>query len=68
VAVTSPPVEGKANAACIRALADALGVARSSIALDPASRSRRKRVEVAGDPESIVARLAELAIDPRGRE
>jgi uncharacterized protein (TIGR00251 family) len=46
VAVREPPVEGAANAACARALARALGLDRRTIAIDPAAKGRRKRVQV----------------------
>lgn len=46
VAVREPPVEGAANAACARAIARALGVGRDCVAIDPASKSRRKRVRI----------------------
>lgn len=61
VAVREPPVEGKANAACVRALAEALGVPRAAVSLDPGAKGRRKRVEVAGEPAALAARLAALA-------
>lgn len=59
--VTAPPVEGEANAACVRALARALGVRPGDVGLDPAARGRRKRVRVGGDAESLVRRLRDLA-------
>lgn len=61
VAVREPPADGRANAACARALAAALGVARSAVRLDPASRHRRKRVEVEGDGERLERLVRELA-------
>jgi uncharacterized protein YggU (UPF0235/DUF167 family) len=61
VAVSEAPVGGAANAACVRALARALGVRRGDIGLDPASKGRRKRVRVAGDVDTLAARLRELA-------
>jgi uncharacterized protein (TIGR00251 family) len=61
VAVRAPPLEGRANAACVEALAAAFGVKRGAISLDPAARGRRKRVAVAGDPAVLAARLAALA-------
>jgi uncharacterized protein YggU (UPF0235/DUF167 family) len=63
VAVPQPPVEGAANAACLRALAAALGVTRNAVTLDPASRGRRKAVQVAGDPGVLEATLARLAAE-----
>jgi uncharacterized protein YggU (UPF0235/DUF167 family) len=61
VAVREPPVEGEANAGCVRALARALGVGRADVGLDPAAKGRRKRVQVAGDPQALEGRLRGLA-------
>ena len=61
VAVSAPPAEGKANAACVRALAKVLGERTAAIELDPSSRSRRKRVAVRGDPDTLGERLRALA-------
>jgi uncharacterized protein YggU (UPF0235/DUF167 family) len=44
--VKAPPVEGAANAACVHAIARALGVGRDAVAIDPASKGRRKLVRV----------------------
>jgi hypothetical protein len=63
VAVKEPPVEGAANAACVRAIARALGVGRDAVAIDPASKGRRKlvRVRVPGERAAAVeAALCEL--------
>lgn len=48
VALTAPPVEGKANEACIAFLAEVLGVSRSSVAIVTGESSRQKVVRVAG--------------------
>jgi len=61
VAVAAPPVGGLANAACVRALAEALGVKRSDVELGLGSKGRRKRVRVSGSSEVLAARLTELA-------
>jgi hypothetical protein len=61
VAVAEPPVEGRANEACRRALARALGIALGAVEVDPAARSRRKRVRVSGDARSLEAALRRLA-------
>lgn len=61
VAVREPPVEGEANAGCVRALARALGVGRGDVDLDPGAKGRRKRVRVAGDPAALEASLRALA-------
>ena len=60
VAVREPPVEGAANEACGRALAGALGVRRQDVSVDPAARSRRKRVHVRGEPAALTRRLRAL--------
>ena len=65
VAVSEPPVDGAANEGCARALARALGVRRTAVALDPASTGRRKRVRVDGDSESLEAQLLGLASGAR---
>jgi uncharacterized protein len=48
VAVTSPPVDGAANAAVIDALANAFGVRRSAIEIVRGERGRRKTVRIVG--------------------
>jgi hypothetical protein len=61
IGVAAPPESGRANAACVIAVAAALGVRRHAIHIDPASRHRRKRVRVDGDPQALATRLSELA-------
>ena len=61
VAVRQPPVEGAATAACVQALAEALGVVKSAVILDPGARGRRKRVRVEGDPLRLEERIRILA-------
>jgi uncharacterized protein (TIGR00251 family) len=61
VAVQAPPAQGRANAACVEALAAAFGVPRAAVSLDPVSRGRRKRVQVAGNAAELAERLAALA-------
>lgn len=63
VRVGAPPAAGAANAACVNALAKALGVRRSAVQLDPGARNRRKRVHVDGEPERLAAQLTRLASD-----
>lgn len=58
VRLTAPPVDGAANEALIRFLADALGVSRSALTLTSGTTSRRKTVAVAGlGPDQVRARL-----------
>ena len=48
VSLTAPPVDGKANAACIEFLADLLKVPRASVTIASGLSSRRKVIRVAG--------------------
>ena len=48
VALTAPPVEGKANEACIEFFANLLKVARSSVTIAAGQGNRRKVILVAG--------------------
>jgi len=48
VALTAPPVDGRANEACVEFFADALQVARSSISIASGQSSRNKVIRVTG--------------------
>jgi uncharacterized protein len=48
LSLTAPPVEGKANAACIEFFANLLKVPRSSVTIAAGQTSRNKRIAVAG--------------------
>jgi len=48
VAITAPPVDGKANAACIEFFAKLLNVPRSSVTIAAGQTSRNKVIRVAG--------------------
>jgi uncharacterized protein (TIGR00251 family) len=48
LALTAPPVEGRANEACIDFFADFLKVPRSSITIAAGTRSRMKTIRIAG--------------------
>ncbi len=63
VRTTAPPVDGAANAACVKLVADALGVRRSQVSLSGGATSRDKRFAVAGMTDS--ERDARLAALPR---
>jgi hypothetical protein len=58
VKVTAPPVDGRANEACLEVLAGWLGVRASQISILSGHHSRRKTVAVAGlkkkDIESLL--------------
>ncbi|WP_208321672.1 DUF167 family protein [Oceanimonas baumannii] len=59
VAITAPPVDGKANAHLLKWLAKQCGVARSGVALVAGDNSRHKRI-VIEQPGQIPPALAEL--------
>jgi hypothetical protein len=46
--LTAPPVEGKANRACVEFLAGLLGVRRSALEITSGEKSRKKTVTVTG--------------------
>jgi uncharacterized protein (TIGR00251 family) len=48
LALTAPPVEGRANDGCIDFFADFLKVPRSSITIAAGTRSRLKTIRIAG--------------------
>jgi uncharacterized protein len=48
VKLTAPPVEGAANAACIRFLADSLGLKKAQMTLISGHSSREKAIEIEG--------------------
>jgi len=48
LALTAPPVEGKANEACVRFLAELLQVARASVTIAAGESSRNKVIRVSG--------------------
>lgn len=58
IAVTSPPVDGEANAAVIELLAKSLGVARGAVEVIAGASSRRKTVRVVGVTKQVVEELA----------
>ena len=59
VALTAPPVEGRANEACIEFFANLLDVPRSSVTIAAGQNSRNKVIRVAGlSAEQVRQRLA----------
>lgn len=57
LALTAPPVDGAANAACQAYLADLFHVSKSAVKLVSGEKSRDKLWEIKGDP----GRLTEIA-------
>lgn len=48
VKITAPPVEGAANAAIVKFVADALGVRKSQVELVQGDKSREKTLRISG--------------------
>jgi len=60
VALTAPPVDGKANAACVEFFANLLKLPRSSVTIASGETSRNKVVRIVGlSAEEVRGRLAE---------
>jgi uncharacterized protein len=58
IRVAAPPVDGAANAALLRFLADMLDMPRSRLSITSGASSRRKRISVEGvAPEELERRL-----------
>ena len=57
VRVSAPPENGKANAALLKLLAEQFGWPQSDISVASGTRSRVKRIVVAGDPLVLAQRL-----------
>ena len=63
IRVMAPAVDGAANSALLRVLADDLGIARSDLQIVAGATSRQKLVVVDGlDPDAIVAHWPGLKV------
>lgn len=58
VRLQAPPVDGAANDALVRLLADSLGVSQRSVRVVAGATSREKTVEIDGTTEDAVRALA----------
>ncbi|WP_343895345.1 DUF167 domain-containing protein [Craurococcus roseus] len=65
--VAAPPVDGAANAALVGYVAASLGLRKSDVAIVSGERGRLKLLELSGDPDALLARLAEWVGGGRGR-
>jgi uncharacterized protein YggU (UPF0235/DUF167 family) len=60
VRVAAVPDKGRANAAVIALLADALRIPKSAVTLTAGETARLKTIEVKGEPAVLIARLDAL--------
>ncbi len=59
LSLTAPPVEGKANQACVEFVAELLSVPRSSVSIAAGESSRQKVIRVLGlSADQVRARLS----------
>ena len=59
VRLAAPPLDGKANEALLRFLAEELGIPKSAVNLKSGQASRRKVLEVVGATAEAVSHLAQ---------
>ena len=59
IRLAAPPVDGKANEALIKFVAEALGLPKSAVNLKSGQTSRRKVLEVSGTTSETVASFAQ---------
>ena len=62
LALTAPPVEGRANEACVKFLAEFLNVPRSSVTIAGGASSRHKVIRVAGATAAQVGEKLRVVI------
>ncbi len=65
--VSAPPEDGRANAAVLSVISEALGVAKSSLLLASGEKGRHKTIVISGDATALGARIDALAaLEPQG--
>jgi uncharacterized protein (TIGR00251 family) len=65
VALTAPPVEGRANEACTAFFAELLNVPRSSVTIAAGESSRNKVIRVSGLSAALVSERLAKAFRPK---
>ena len=61
IRLAAPPVDGKANEALVKFVAERLGLAKSAVLLKSGQTSRRKVLEVAGTTAAAIKQLLPAA-------
>lgn len=64
IRLNAPPVDGAANAACVRLLADSFHVPLSRVTLISGEHAREKTFQITGNPEQLEAILRSLLGSP----
>ena len=57
IAVTAPPVDGKANVALLKFLAKQLRLPASALSISIGTGAREKVVHISGEPQALLERL-----------
>jgi uncharacterized protein (TIGR00251 family) len=60
IRLAAPPVDGKANEALVKFVAETLGLPKSAVSLKSGQTSRRKVLEVTGADQTVIAGFASL--------
>lgn len=60
IAITSPPVEGKANSKCKEFLAEVFDVSKSDVQILHGHKSRQKVIFISGDKVKLEEKLKKL--------
>lgn len=58
--INASPIEGKANEACVKYIADILGIAKSKVKIISGFKSKTKLIEIDGDSEVLYNRIIEI--------
>jgi uncharacterized protein YggU (UPF0235/DUF167 family) len=66
IGVTEAAEDGRANKAACAVLAQAMGIAASSVSVIQGASSRQKLLRIAGDPVALTSKLASLLNDLPG--
>ena len=61
IRLTAPPIEGKANEALIRFLAEVLDIAPSNISIVKGHGSKHKTIEIAADSDELLRAFTQSA-------
>lgn len=55
--INAPPIDGKANEACIKLIAESLGISKANVRIVSGLKSRNKVVEISGNSDTLYSSL-----------